>query len=100
MSLYRYFTLYSKPYLPNLKEEKTKFDASETKAVNQEVEKTLNATPSGGRQRKRKTTMCCILSGELLLPQVIYTGKTSQCHPNVSFPAGRHIWHSKYHWSN
>ena len=51
-SLYRYFSPSSKPYLPNLEEEKTS-KAKETKVVNQEVEKTLSA--SGCRQRKRKS---------------------------------------------
>ena len=55
-----------------------------------------------GLEDKREITvvLCCTLSGDLLPPQVIYTGQTSQCHPNVSFPEGWHIWHSKNHWSN
>ena len=44
--------------------------------------------------------LCCSLSGNLLPPQVLYTGKTPQCHPKISFPEGRDIWHSPNHWSN
>ena len=44
---------------------------------------------------------CVVLcAGDLLPPQVIYTGKTSHCHPNVLFPDGCHIWQSINHWSN
>ena len=55
-----------------------------------------------GLEDKREITvvLCCSLSGDLLPPQVIYIGKTSQCHPNVLFPDGWHIWHSINHWSN
>ena len=55
-----------------------------------------------GLEDKREITvvLCCTLSGDLLPPQVLYTGKTSLCHPNISFPDGWHIWHSPNHWSN
>ena len=55
-----------------------------------------------GLEDKREITvfLCCSLSGDLLPLQVIYTGKTSQCHPNILFPDGWHIWHSINHWSN
>ena len=54
MSLYRYFTPCCKPYLPNPEEEKTNSEASETKVVNEEVQKTL-----GSCNRKRKSTNNC-----------------------------------------
>ena len=33
-------------------------------------------------------------------PQVLYTGKTPQCHSKISFPEGWDIWDSLNHWSN
>ena len=40
------------------------------------------------------------LSGNFLLPQLIYEGKTERCHPQFRFPAGWHITNSVNHWSN
>lgn len=54
MSLYRYFTPCSKRYLPNLEEEKTISEASETKVINEEVQTTL-----GSCNRKHKSTNNC-----------------------------------------
>ena len=34
------------------------------------------------------------LSGKLLPPQLIYSGKSDRCHPNVLFPKSWHITHS------
>ena len=36
---------------------------------------------------------------ELLPPQLIYQGTTTQCHPTVKFPDDWNITHSKSHWS-
>ena len=52
-----------------------------------------------GLEDKREV-LCCSLSGDLHPPQLIYTGKTPQCHPTVLFPDGWHVWHSANHWSN
>lgn len=39
-------------------------------------------------------------NGQLLPLQVLYQGKTSQCHPaSVAFPDDWDIWHSESHWS-
>ena len=38
--------------------------------------------------------------GEYLPPQLIYKGKTTRCHPDVTFPPGWDIWHTDNHWSN
>lgn len=39
-------------------------------------------------------------AGQLLPPQLIYQGKTTQCHPaGVVFPSDWDIWHSESHWS-
>lgn len=41
--------------------------------------------------------LAATMKGEYLPPQLIYKGKTSQCHPQVSFPEGWDIWHSENH---
>ena len=40
------------------------------------------------------------LSGDILPPQVIYQGKTDQCHPKYNFPSDWHITHADNHWAN
>ena len=54
-----------------------------------------------GLEDKREMTvlLTCTLSGTLLPPQLIYGGKTPQCHPRVDFPQGWDVWHSSNHWS-
>ena len=52
-----------------------------------------------GLEDKREV-LCCSLSGDLHPPQLIYTGKTPQCHTTVLFPDGWHVWHSANHWNN
>lgn len=42
----------------------------------------------------------CRLSGKMLAPQIIYQGKTDQCHPKFNFPENWHITHTENHWSN
>ena len=51
---------------------------------------------------KRQVTavLAATLRGELLPPQIIYQGKTVQCHPKVAVPEEWDIWHSTTHWSN
>ena len=50
--------------------------------------------------KKDATALLAVsLSGVLLPPQVIYSGKTLRCHPNVAIPAGWHLTHSPSHWS-
>ena len=39
------------------------------------------------------------LQGDFLPVQVIYTGKTTRCHPHFEFPPGWHVTHSPNHWS-
>ena len=55
-----------------------------------------------GLEDKNEITVLlfCLLSGNFLPPQVLYTGKTPQCHSKISFPEGWDIWHSLNHWSN
>ena len=50
---------------------------------------------------KREITLFPAFSGDLKMldPQLIYHGTTTQCHPDVSFPDGYVISHSKNHWS-
>jgi hypothetical protein len=40
------------------------------------------------------------MSGDLLPLQLLYQGKTENCHPKVDFPEEWVIWHSENHWSN
>ena len=54
-----------------------------------------------GLDDKRQLTVALAetLAGTLLPPQVIYQGKTDQCHPTYKFPSSWHITHSESHWS-
>ena len=38
--------------------------------------------------------------GEFLTVQLVYQGKTSQCHPSYRFPDDWHVTHSPNHWCN
>ena len=49
------------------------------------------------RQITALLTTC--LDGSLLPPQLIYAGKTTQCHPKFHFPKDWLISHSDSHWS-
>ena len=52
-------------------------------------------------KRQITGTYCVSLSGEFLPIQLIYQGKTDQCHPKrVKFPKGFHVTHTINHWSN
>ena len=51
-------------------------------------------------KRGMTTVLACALSGKLLPPQLLYGGKTEQCHPRVKFPEDWDVWHSPNHWSN
>ena len=51
-------------------------------------------------KRQITAVLAVTLNGEYLPPQVIYEGKTTRCHPKVSFPEEWDIWHSTNHWSN
>ena len=42
----------------------------------------------------------CSLSGDFLLVQLIYQGKTKKCLPSVTFPSDWNITFSENHWSN
>lgn len=54
-----------------------------------------------GVNDKRQITavFCGSLLGDFLPLQVIYKGKTVQCHPSCSFPSDWNITHSPKHWS-
>jgi len=53
-------------------------------------------------QDKRQITavLCGSFVGEFLPSQLIYGGKTKQCHPHYTFPADWVISHSANHWSD
>ena len=50
----------------------------------------------GGLNDKRQitATLTVTLSGEFLLLQLLYTGKTSRCHPSYDFPGSFDIFHT------
>ena len=45
-------------------------------------------------------TFSITLSGSFLPIQIIYQGKTNQCHPKFKFPDEFNITHTPNHWSN
>jgi hypothetical protein len=58
-----------------------------------------------GAEDKRQITVCIAssLDGDLLPPQLIFQGKTTQCHPPLTTAAEGafvHLTHSENHWSN
>lgn len=55
-----------------------------------------------GMEDKREMTvlLACSLSGNLLPPQLLYAGKTTNCHPKFTFPADWDVCHTDSHWSN
>ena len=58
--------------------------------------------PVKGTDDKRQYTslLACTLSGQLLPPQIIYQGKTDQCHPHgVKWPQDWDVTHTETHWS-
>ncbi len=55
-----------------------------------------------GVNDKRQITaiFCGNALGDFLPIQLIYSGKTSRCHPRYSFPSDWNITHAPKHWSN
>ena len=55
-----------------------------------------------GLDDKREITvvLACAMSGDMLPPQVLYAGKTENCHAKFNFPQSWDIHHSENHWSN
>jgi len=55
-----------------------------------------------GLDDKRQITAVFVgtITGEFLPLQLVYQGKTSQCHPNFKFPEDWHITLSDNHWCN
>lgn len=59
--------------------------------------------PVAGKGDKRQITGTFTISkaGDFLPMQLIYEGKTEQCHPcGVEFPDGFNVTHAPNHWSN
>ena len=54
-----------------------------------------------GLKDKRQITavFCSTLVGDFLPVQLVYKGKTNQCHPHFAFPIDWEITHSLKHWS-
>lgn len=55
-----------------------------------------------GQDDKRQitATFAGTLAGDFLPIELVYEGKTSKCHPSVSFPEGWHVTHTANHWCN
>ena len=51
-------------------------------------------------KRQISALLSCTMSGTLLPPQILYQGKTDQCHPNAQFSSDWDIFHPENHWSN
>ena len=41
-----------------------------------------------------------LCTGELLPPQLLYTGSTARCHPPFNYPPKWDVWHSENNWAN
>lgn len=50
-------------------------------------------------KRNYTSLMAITQSGHMLPPQIIYQGKTQQCHARADFPNDWDVWHSITHWS-
>ena len=53
-----------------------------------------------GDKRQITAVFCGAMSGEFLLPQLIYQGKTMACLPRHRFPNDWHVTCTPNHWSN
>ena len=55
-----------------------------------------------GLEDKRQITgvFCSSMVEEFLPIQLVYKGRTDQCHPSYNFPLDWDITHSPNHWSN
>jgi hypothetical protein len=55
-----------------------------------------------GKEDKRQITALLTItaSGNLLLPQLIYQGKTNQCYTNYELPDDYLVDHTPSHWSD
>ena len=64
--------------------------------------KGVKTVPIKGMDEKRQmtATFAISMSGEFLLIQVIYEGKTKRCLPKYTFPANFDATFSENHWSN
>ena len=58
--------------------------------------------PIKGEDDKRQiaTTFATSATGNFLSLQLIYTGKTKRCLPNVEFPLSFHVTYTENFWSN
>ena len=65
------------------------------------AEEGVKQVPVVGKDDKREITalLAATASGKLLPPQLIYQGKTTGCHPKVTFPEKWNVTHSDNHWS-
>ncbi|KAK3084641.1 hypothetical protein FSP39_016716 [Pinctada imbricata] len=50
-------------------------------------------------KRQMTVLLACSLAGDMLPPQLLYQGKTDQCHPTFKFPEDWDVHHTESHWS-
>ena len=53
-----------------------------------------------GDKRQITCTFAGSLDGYFLPMQILYQGKTTRCHPHITFPEGFDIYHTPNHWAN
>ena len=58
--------------------------------------------PIANADDKRQLTavLAATAGGNYFLPQFLYKGKTTKCHPQVTFPNRWDVWHTDNHWSD
>ena len=49
-------------------------------------------------KRRITATFAATMSGLFLPMQLLYGGKTNQCHPKYAFPASFHVYHTPNYW--
>ena len=67
-----------------------------------EVQGSKQVEITGLDDKRQVTALLSVnLDDDFLPPQILYKGKTEQCHPKYNgFPEDWDVWHSENHWSN
>ena len=83
----------------NIDQTPLRFYLTPTHTVTKKGEASVPITNSSD-YRHITSTFGISMVGEFLPIQLIYQGKTNNCHPNYNFPNSFHITHTPNHWSN
>ena len=51
-------------------------------------------------KRQITATFAGTVSGDFLSMELVYEGKTTNCHPSVRFPETWHVMHNANNWCN